>query len=54
MNNFTIGFNGDEAKNAVVQVDEKGGKGIIQNLIINDKALLKDNTHEEYLHGAVI
>lgn len=54
VNNFTIGFNGAEARNAVVQVAEKGGKGILQNLIINDKALLKDNTHEEYLHGVVI
>lgn len=54
VNNFTIGFNGNEAKNAVLQVDEKGGKGVLQNLIVNDESLLDDKTHEEYLFGASI
>ena len=51
VNNFSIGFNGNEARNAVLQITENGGNGIIQNLIVNDNSLLTDNSGKSFFHA---
>lgn len=54
ISNMVVGFFGHEAKNIVLDA-EKGGRGIIQNLILNNKPEeIDDETYKEYLQGTLI
>ena len=53
ISNLVVGFCGNEAENAVLKA-EKGGRGIIQNLIISSGAEIHDEMYKEYLTGTTI
>ena len=53
VSNFTVGFCGNDAENAILKEDEKGGNGIIQNVIAN-RDMIDDFSYENYLKGTFI
>ena len=48
-----MGFCGNDAENAILKEDEKGGNGIIQNVIAN-RDMIDDFSYENYLKGTFI
>ena len=54
ISNMVVGFCGHESRNVVLDAEE-GGRGILQNLIINNKREdLDDFTFQSYLQGTCI
>ena len=54
LNNFSAGFKRDEGMNNVfLSVGESGGRGVINNPIVNE-SLVNDDTYKSYVRGGIV